>query len=142
MFGPRNILAILDVHTSGRVSLQDFQRDGLPAHEARLCESQGVQVNYPSTCLFKGKHLNDRVGEIRVQISCSKAYCGLLHVHSCHSSSLKHLWNTTHNYSLVPRPIRLQNNARSPLRPGIDCIWVWLQSREYLLLYRVAPAQY
>ena len=25
--------------------------------------------------------------------------------------------------SLDPRPIRLQLNARSPPRPGIDCIW-------------------
>ena len=25
--------------------------------------------------------------------------------------------------SLDPRPIRLQLNARSPTRPGIDCIW-------------------
>ncbi len=28
------------------------------------------------------------------------------------------------SYSLDPRPIRLQLNARSPPRPGIDCIWV------------------
>ncbi len=29
--------------------------------------------------------------------------------------------------SLDPRPIRLQLNARSPPRPGIDCIWacIW-----------------
>ncbi len=26
-------------------------------------------------------------------------------------------------YSLDPRPISLQFNARSPPRPGIDCIW-------------------
>ncbi len=25
--------------------------------------------------------------------------------------------------SLDPRPIRLQLNARSPTRPGVDCIW-------------------
>ncbi len=39
------------------------------------------------------------------------------------SQSLMHLsrgW-----ISLDPRPIRLQLNAWSPTRPGIDCIWAW-----------------
>ncbi len=38
-------------------------------------------------------------------------------------------------YSLVPRPIRLQLNARSTPRPGIDCTWAWLeftQTSEFL----------
>ena len=37
--------------------------------------------------------------------------------------------------SLIPRPIRLQLNARLTSRPGIDCIWAWLefaQTSEFL----------
>ena len=45
---------------------------------------------------------------------------------------------------LVPRLIRLQLNARSTPRPGIDCIWAWLefdQTSEFLQL-PVTPLYY
>ncbi len=47
-----------------------------------------------------------------------------------------HAYNSKPIPSLVPRPIRrLQLNARSTPRPGIDCIWAWLefaQTSEFL----------